>query len=349
MIYSVISFHRQAGQLFSGSGNLSKPPSQQPHNKGFTIVELLIVIVVIGILAAITIVAYNGVQTRARNATIQSDLNGAIKTLEIANVSFGTYPTSQVSANLKASSGTVYQYTYALGDNSYCLSATNGTTAYSARSGGGISSGSCATSSSLGWWPLNGSANDQSNNGNNGAISGATTAFGQNGQPNSAYLFNGSSYIQLPSAVDVQQPITLSAWIYPTNFGSNEGTFVIAADPGPRILISPTGTPLANVATTAGWESPQYGNTILLNQWTYVTYVINGASQKLFVNGNLVSSGTIVGSTINYNASTPLVIGSDNFSGNYHEGFIGSLDDTRVYNRALSYAEVQSLYNAGAQ
>lgn len=35
---------------------------------GFTIVELLIVIVVIGILAAITIVAYNGIQTRARNA-----------------------------------------------------------------------------------------------------------------------------------------------------------------------------------------------------------------------------------------------------------------------------------------
>ena len=34
--------------------------------RGFTIVELLIVIVVIGILAAITIIAYNGVQVRAK-------------------------------------------------------------------------------------------------------------------------------------------------------------------------------------------------------------------------------------------------------------------------------------------
>ena len=40
---------------------------------GFTIVELLIVIVIIGILAAITIVAYNGIQQRAQAATVQSD------------------------------------------------------------------------------------------------------------------------------------------------------------------------------------------------------------------------------------------------------------------------------------
>jgi type IV pilus assembly protein PilA len=58
-------------------------------NKGFTIVELLIVIVVIGILAAITIVAYNGIRTRARTATILSDLNGSVKTLELANVTGG--------------------------------------------------------------------------------------------------------------------------------------------------------------------------------------------------------------------------------------------------------------------
>ncbi len=50
---------------------------------GFTIVELLIVIVVIGILAAITIVAYNGIQNRARVSAVKSDFSNAAKKIEI--------------------------------------------------------------------------------------------------------------------------------------------------------------------------------------------------------------------------------------------------------------------------
>lgn len=53
---------------------------------GFTIVELLIVIVVIGILAAITIVAYNGVQTRAQTSKINADLALLNKAIQAARV-----------------------------------------------------------------------------------------------------------------------------------------------------------------------------------------------------------------------------------------------------------------------
>lgn len=50
--------------------------------KGFTIVELIIVIVVIGILAAIGIVSYNGTQKRAIDVSVQKDLEGAAGELE---------------------------------------------------------------------------------------------------------------------------------------------------------------------------------------------------------------------------------------------------------------------------
>ena len=74
--------------------------------KGFTIVELLIVIVVIGILAAITIVAYNGIQERARVATAQADLSNNAKKMQLYYAENGAYPstpTQLLSVGLKVS------------------------------------------------------------------------------------------------------------------------------------------------------------------------------------------------------------------------------------------------------
>ena len=66
--------------------------NQRTQQKGFTIVELLIVIVVIGILAAITIVAYNGIQGRAKDAQTDSALGQVKKALEIYRADNGFYP-----------------------------------------------------------------------------------------------------------------------------------------------------------------------------------------------------------------------------------------------------------------
>jgi general secretion pathway protein G len=65
---------------------------------GFTIVELLIVIVIIGILAAITIVAYNGIQNRANDTSIQSDLANFAKKIELVKADTGAYPATLTSA-----------------------------------------------------------------------------------------------------------------------------------------------------------------------------------------------------------------------------------------------------------
>lgn len=78
--------------------------------KGFTIVELLIVIVVIGILASITIVAFNGVQARANTTAVTSDLTTFKKKIELQKLQPGTsdlYPTAEpglISLEMKVSS-----------------------------------------------------------------------------------------------------------------------------------------------------------------------------------------------------------------------------------------------------
>ena len=68
--------------------------------RGFTIVELLIVIVVIGILAAITIVAYNGMQWRAKNSSIEQSVLTYKKALDAYVVTNGQYPTPTTSVCL---------------------------------------------------------------------------------------------------------------------------------------------------------------------------------------------------------------------------------------------------------
>ncbi len=64
------------------------------RHRGFTIVELLIVIVVIAILAALSVVAYTNIQTRAKNTTKASAVQQAVKLIQLYKTGEGTYPRS---------------------------------------------------------------------------------------------------------------------------------------------------------------------------------------------------------------------------------------------------------------
>ena len=69
--------------------------------RGFTIVELLIVIVIIAVLAAIVIVAYNGIQNRANEVSVTSDLRNISKQVEMHKVTIGRYPSTTEMDTLK--------------------------------------------------------------------------------------------------------------------------------------------------------------------------------------------------------------------------------------------------------
>lgn len=74
--------------------------------QGFTIIELLVVVVVIGILASITLVSYNGVTSRANTSAARAAAQSVLQKTEVYNVEIGHYPDSPT--DLTADSSMVY-------------------------------------------------------------------------------------------------------------------------------------------------------------------------------------------------------------------------------------------------
>ena len=109
--------------------------------KAFTIVELLIVIVVIGILAAITIVSFGGITGQANVAAVKSDLDSNSRKLQLYYTQYGSYPT-QFDANKCPSapaadtnyciklSGSNILSNYAASNTNFTLGISNGSTCY---------------------------------------------------------------------------------------------------------------------------------------------------------------------------------------------------------------------------
>lgn len=111
---------------------------------GFTIVELLVAIVIIGILSTITIVSYIGVTQKATEASLKAELVASANKMDIYHAQNGSYPYSfdinncpdspepDSSNCLKFNSGITYKYD-SIGSDNYNLTATKNNISYRTR------------------------------------------------------------------------------------------------------------------------------------------------------------------------------------------------------------------------
>ena len=323
---------------------------------GFTIVELLIVIVIIGMLAAITIVSYASItQTVAANA-LQSDLKYASIRLGIDNSSTGSYPANLTVANngkgIPASSGTTYQYSLTA-NNNYCLSATStkaGSTAYHVSSpGGSVESGVCFIHTTLitglvAYWKFDESSGNaiDSVGGVPAVNNNVTYAAGFNG--NAAVFNNSNAYMHailtMPSGAGSADSFAI--WVYQTG-AQSEQKDIMGSGYSIHLWENPNRTIIYGNWTSVTNEQFNSTGTILDNQWNLVVVTsLSASSSKCYINGVLAGQNNLTGNLVN---AGYIEFGRHpNFNGNYLNG---KLDNAGYWNRELTQAEVTTLYNSG--
>jgi hypothetical protein len=179
--------------------------------------------------------------------------------------------------------------------------------------------------------------------GHNGTISGATwTTSGHSG---SALTFSGSQRVIVSDAsdLDLTTGMTLEAWVYPTAVPADWTTVILKENTPSLGYALYAGTP-ANRPEAYVNNGSDRGVTgtaaVPQNTWTHLAATYDGATLRLYVNGVQAASQAVTG-TIR-TSSGALSIGGNAVWGEY---FRGRLDEVRVYNRALSAAEVQTDMN----
>jgi hypothetical protein len=204
---------------------------------------------------------------------------------------------------------------------------------------------------------LNETAFDRSGQGHNGTmVSSPLKVAGKLGQ---GLSFNGSTTsvnVGNPSSLQLTGSMTLSAWVkaeahcsddcdIAVKYVAGSGGFQLKTTPdtGPRTF-GFTVTPNASSATQ------RYSSaTVDLNRWYFVAGVYNASAQTMdiYVDGAL-NNGTLSGAVpaSQFNSNNNVTLGAYP-NEDYNRHFNGTIDDVRVYNRALSADEVKRLYNLG--
>lgn len=371
---------------------------------GFTLVELLIAIAIIGILAGGIFIGINPLEqiSKAKDANKRIAVSQLVTALELYAAQNGDkYPqavggssgwitTLVNNGELKDVPSAIPAGTFpcSIEQNGYCYKTNasqteaivyapletsahpSGTTPYFLWSSAGGESGtyysvfeditstsgfifgpsSSLTQGLVGWWKMNGNASDSSGNSNHGTVSGTTLSANRNGQANKAYGFNGTSdYISANISPNIPgtSPITYEAWVYPTAFN----VFVVGKTYGDPmgVGIDNTGHIRVRFYTDSSLNlSTYYISTasMSLNAWHQIAVTWAPNIISFYIDGVFSDSQTTAAQTGSISTVSGIVIGYISAGFGY---FSGSIDDVRIYNRALSSDEITNLYNAGPQ
>ena len=216
------------------------------------------------------------------------------------------------------------------------------------------------------YYPFNGNAKDESGQGHDGIVYGPVLATDKESNPDYAYSFDGvNDYIliadPIPASLQIQNEITLSAWIYATQYpgSSNLGLIVgsqcdACSAAGASIFLdgrtNSDGLPCppGHIHFQIGngsWHASNTNSQVPLNQWVHIV-----ATRKANENARIYYDGVLQpSSSIGWDGSVSytgayLAIGRQRDISNRF--FKGLIDEVGVFDRSLSETEVQALYRS---
>ena len=355
--------------------NLTLNPSSTML-KAFTIVELLVVIVVIGILASITILSYTGITNKAIASSLQSDLTNASRQLDLFQVEHDYYPLTidcsipDSDTNKCIRSNTdpspVYIVNNSLNPPGFCVSMIKNNISYVITESKIAQEGDCENyglvllldAGNTASYPGNGTAwYDLSELGNDSVIVNGATYLNNNGVL--SFSFDGiDDYVYLPNSSNFYyQNYTYLAWVNISNFGTGSDISTIFSKWGSsssrtiqvNLHINSSGKIKSSVAKSSGDTIATIltGSTSLtLSNWYMVACTFSNGVLKVWLNGVLDGSINTGYASIANGNTAYLHIGKFDFTWTgYKDEMTGKIGYAKVYNREISSDEMLSIFN----
>jgi trimeric autotransporter adhesin len=200
------------------------------------------------------------------------------------------------------------------------------------------------TNGLVGWWPFNGNANDESGNGNDGTVNGATLTNDRKGVSNNAYFFDGvNDYIEFktPNLPYLNSDRTISIWFLKRNNNSIWTHTALAYGSASKSNSIMIGVGNNNTIAVQGWADDIKLTQNSSNKWENITFSLTNGMGKVYYNGLLIATQDLQNwSTI----ESVFYLGSRCDLANSY--FFGDIDDIAIYNRALTQKEITALYTS---
>ena len=202
-----------------------------------------------------------------------------------------------------------------------------------------------------------GLGNDVTGNGFGATLQDVLPGLDRANTPDAAAIFNGSSSTaEISSTFALENQQTFAAWIKPTALSTIRSIFEKAVvgyggEVDCWLILQSDGTLQWTVNTndggTGNFSIANGIHPVPVNQWTHLSAVIDQSQNqiRLYMNGILEASASMGGRNAR-NMNRPLRIGKriGNQANNF---FSGTIDEFRIYNRALSPADISELFQSG--